>query len=410
MDKPFFNVVDLDSALEMQDRFQAIGAEPVRLETALGKVLADPLTASENVPAFSRSTMDGFAVRAKDTYGASDQNPQYLTMRGSIKMGQRPDMKLGPLETAAISTGGMLPPGADAVVMVEYTQMLDHETVEIMRSAAPGENVLEKGEDAALGEILLPAGVVLRPQDLGFMASMGVVRPKVRRRPKVGIISTGDEVVPADQTPLCGQIRDVNSYTLAGQVASAGAKPVLYGLVKDNEKDLFNVCETAWRECDMLLISGGSSVGYRDFTLSAMSKLPNSEILFHGVGISPGKPTILADAGGKPIFGLPGHVTSAMVVFSILARPFIHQLMGCSVSDPWSTPVPARLTRNLPSVQGRVEFVRVRLMEKNGERMARPVLGKSGLLRTMVEADGLIRIGKDTEGLVQNSRVAVLPF
>jgi molybdopterin molybdotransferase len=302
----------------------------------------------------------------------------------------------------------MLPPGADAVVMIEHSEALDDHTIEVFRSVAPGQHTVAKDEDAVAGQVLVAAGCRLRAQELGILAACGAEKVNVYRRPKVGIISTGDEVVPVGSIPLPGQVRDVNRYTLAALIRQAGGVPRSYGIVGDLFDDLLAVCRQALSETDMVLISGGSSVGTRDLTLDVLAKLPESEILAHGVSIRPGKPTILARCGTKAFWGLPGHVTSAMVVFMILVRPFLGWIGGRSDFRPIS--VQARLTRNLASAQGRVDFVRVRLIRKPEGIWAEPVLGGSGLMRTMVASDGLVAVDLNSEGLEQGTAVEVMLF
>ena len=403
--KEFFQVTDIETVLALRDRFAVVSQEQVPLNQALGCILVSDLRAQSDIPGFDRSTMDGFAVCASSTYGASDGNPAYLTVLGSVQMGQTPDISLGPGQAVRIATGGMLPAGADSVVMVEHSALLDETTIEVFRSVAPGQHVVAKDEDAARGQVLLPAGWRLRPQDLGYLAANGICSVDVRRRPLVGILSTGDEIVPISETPQPGQVRDVNSYTLAGLVRDAGARPVPYGIVKDRYDDLLSACRKALAETDMVLVSGGSSMGMRDLTVDVLAALPESSILAHGVNISPGKPTILAQCGPKAFWGLPGHVTSAMVVFLVLVRPFLSHIAG--LADKAPVTIKARLTRNLPSAQGRVDYIRVRLIQKEEAYWAEPVLGASGLIRTMVEADGLIAVEMNCEGLEKGAQVDV---
>lgn len=408
--KPFFQVTDLKDVLAMAEAVLPTDSEPKPLGSTLGRVLAEPVTARENVPPFARATMDGFAVAAASTFGASEANPAYLNVTGRIAMGEVPSRAVGPGEAMKISTGGMLPPGADAVAMLEHAASLDETTIEVYRSVAPGQHVIGVGEDLRLGETLIAAGRRLRPQDAGLMAALGCTRVRVYRRPRVGIISTGDEIVPAEAKPGPGQIRDVNTHTLADLVRQAGAIPAKYGLVGDDLGRLKALCRQATAENDMVLISGGSSLGMRDFTVEALAELPDSRIRVHGITISPGKPTILAQSGAKLVWGLPGHVTSAMVVFGAVVRPFLDRLCGLA-AEARRPPVMARLTRNLESAAGRVDFVRVCLVHgDHGEILAEPILGKSGLIRTMVQADGLIAVDMNTEGLEKGDPVAVALF
>ncbi len=406
----FFKVTDLESVLALRRTFPVAATEEVALGEAVGRVLAEAVRSDVDLPDFRRATMDGYAVQGASTFGASEGNPAYLSLRGAVPMGQDPDFAVGPGEAARIATGGMLPAGADSVIMIEHTEAVDDALIEAYRSVAPGQNMVEVGEDVARGQEILSPGRLIRPQEAGLLAAFGRGRVSVFRRPVVAIVSTGDEVVPVDQVPGPGRIRDINTYTLAGLVASAGGVALPLGIVRDDPQDLRTKCVLALAQADMVLISGGSSVGTRDFTIEVLSGLPAAEILVHGIAISPGKPTILARVGQKPFWGLPGHVVSAMVVFEVVVRPFIEHQAGVAGGLRPQRRLPARLTRNLASAQGRTEFVRVRLIEQNGELWAQPVLGKSGLIHTMVQADGLVRIGQNTEGLEKGSPVAVLPF
>jgi molybdopterin molybdotransferase len=403
--KEFFQVLDINAVLALRERFDRLDGEKVRLGEALGRVLVEDIVAPCDLPGFDRATMDGFAVRAASTYGASESNPAYLEVMGSVAMGKTPDFTVGAGQAARIATGGMLPEGADSVVMVEHTDHLDANTIEVHRSVAPGQHRVTREEDVARGQLLFSAGRVLRPQDIGLLAAMGHGMVSVYRRPRVGIIPTGDEVVPLEADPAPGQIRDVNTHTLGALVQEAGGQPVAYGIVADRFEALLDTFQRALAENDMVLVSGGSSVGMRDLTLDALEALEQSSILFHGVSIRPGKPTMLARCGAKAFWGLPGHVTSAMVVFMVLVRPFLDYIGGRQTRVPGR--VRARLSRNLASVQGRVDFVRVRIDEREGHPWAEPVLGQSGLLHTMVEADGLVAIDMNSEGLDQGSWVDV---
>lgn len=407
--KSFFKVTDLDEVLALAETVVPVGSEWYALGSTLGRVLAEPVVAAEDIPPFARATMDGYALAAASSFGASEANPAYLQVTGRIAMGEVPTRSVGPGEAMRIATGGMLPPGSDAVVMVEHTAALDETTIEVYGSVAPGQHAIARGEDVAAGDTVMPAGRRLRPQDAGMLAALGITRVSVYRRPRVGILSTGDEIVSAAETPAPGQIRDMNSHTLAGLVDQAGGIPLALGIVDDDLPALTAACRRALDDCDMLLISGGSSVGMRDFTVEALNALDDPEILVHGVTISPGKPTILARSGQRLVWGLPGHVTSAMVVFSAVVRPFVHRLAGLSAGAE-APAIPARLTRNIESAPGRVDFVRVRLERHEDETWADPILGKSGLIRTMVGSDGLIAIDANTEGLEKGDRVSVSLF
>ncbi len=406
--KEFFNVLDIASILALKERFDQVGCESVKLTNALGRTLAEDVTAPSDVPGFDRATMDGFAVQAASTFGATEGSPAYLEVVGTVAMGRSPEFSVGPGQAAQIATGGMLPPDSDSVLMVEHSDTIGDNTIEAHRSVAPGQHTVAKDEDVAKGQLLLPKGRSLRAQEIGVLAAGGVGAVTVYRYPRVGIISTGDEVVPVDVKPALGQVRDINTHTLSALVQGAGARAVSYGIVGDHYDDLYSTCRKALAENDMVLISGGSSVGFRDLTLGALEALEQSRVLAHGISIRPGKPTILVQSGAKAIWGLPGHVASAMVVFMQVVRPFLDHLAG----RPPKAPIylKARLSRNLASVQGRLDFVRVRLAEAEGETIAEPILGQSGLIHTMVDADGLVAIGMNSEGLDKDTLVDVMLF
>lgn len=406
--KEFFKVKDLSKVLGYVSDFACVETEDVPLLNTTERVLAADIVSDHDIPDFPRSTMDGYAVRGSSTFGASEGNPAYLTVVGSVAMGQSPEFTIGPGEACRISTGGMLPAGADSVVMIEHTEALDDASLEVYRSVAPGQHVIEVGEDIKKGDIVISKGKKLRPQESGLLAAIGKTRIKVYKKPVIGIISTGDEVVPVEDNPAPAQIRDINSYTLFSQVQQAGGQAVLYGIVRDDYNLLYDNCARALAQSDMVLISGGSSVGARDFTIEVLSNLPQSSILVHGISIRPGKPTILAKTQNKAIWGMPGHVVSAMIVFKAIVQIFIEHIAGRREFRQIKSSVFARLSRNLASAQGRVDYIRVRLIEKAGELWAEPILGKSGLINTMVKADGLIAIDINTEGLDKGTTVEVL--
>ncbi|HOV78954.1 MAG TPA: molybdopterin-binding protein [Bacillota bacterium] len=385
--------------------------ERVSLLESLGRRLVKEVRAADDVPGFDRSIVDGYAVRARDTYGASEGLPSYLDVCGEILMGRKPDGEVGAGRAMKIATGGMLPPGADSVVMVEYTEELDDRTIGVIRPVAPWENVIRKGEDIAAGEVVLPAGHVIRPQDLGILSATGVTGVEAAPVVKVGIISTGDELVHPGEKPGFGQVRDINSYTLYGAAAACGGEPRLYGIVGDEFDELKEVLQRALSENDMVLISGGSSVGYRDVASGVIESIGEPGVLFHGLSVKPGKPTIGAVVSGKPVFGLPGHPASAMVIFDLMVAPLIRagSYEGCK-EDLKEFPLKAVITRNLRSAAGREDFVRVRLFNREGRLFAEPVLGKSGLIRTMVKADGLARIPAGKEGVEAGEVVDVRLF
>lgn len=383
--------------------------ETIATSEALDRVLAESPRARESLPAFPRSTMDGYAVRAADTYGASESLPAYLSVVGEVSMGQAPRIALGPAQAAIVHTGGMLPPEADAVVMIERTQKLDEQTVEVLRAVAPGENVIRVGEDVHEGDVLLECGQVLRPQDLGGLMALGFVRVVVAAKPRVAILSTGDEVVRPTEQPGAGQVRDVNTYTLSGLVARAGCVPLARGIVPDRFDALLAAARAGLDAAEVLVISAGSSVSMRDLTADVIRNLGEPGVLVHGVSIKPGKPTILGICAGKPVLGLPGNPVSAVVVSELFLVPVLRHLQGIT-RPPQRHLVRARLSCNVPSVTGREDHVPVRLSDREGELRADPVFGKSNLIYTLVKADGLLQVPLDSNGLHEGDWVNVRLF
>jgi len=386
--------------------------EGVDIKIALHRFLAEEIVTPNNLPGFNRSTMDGYAIRAEDSFGATDSLPSYLKIIGEIKMGVRPEFKINPGKAVKISTGGMLPEGANAVMMVEYTEQIDDTTIEARRSISPWENVIREDEDLKTGEIILRKGHRLRPQDLGVLAGIGKTNIKIYRKPKIAIISTGNEIIPAKEKPLIGQVRDINSYTLGACIEEAGGVPVCRGIIKDEVILLEQEIKKTIKEdkVEAVIISGGSSVGVRDITLEVLNGLGRPGVLIHGVSVKPGKPTIIAIAGNRPIFGLPGHPVSAMIIFDLFVRPLISWMQGGEYNYNFAKEIETELTCNVVSDSGREDYVRVFVYEEGEKFYAEPILGKSGLISTMVRASGLIKIGLNIEGLGKGSKVIVRLF
>lgn len=386
-----------------------VTVEEIATTDALDRVIAENLRAGSSLPAFPRSTMDGYAVRAADTFGASETLPAYLTVSGEVPMGRPPAVTVGPAEAAVVYTGGMIPTGADAVVMVERTQKLDDATIEVLRTVAPGENIVNIGEDVVKGTLLFSPGQIVRPQDIGGLMALGITTLKVAVRPRVAIISTGDEVVAPEMPAGPGQVRDVNSYTIAGLVRRAGGTPLLKGIIRDDFAALREAAYDALETADALVISAGSSVSSRDMSAAVLDSLGSPGVLVHGVSIKPGKPTILGICSGKPVFGLPGNPVSAMVVAGLFLTPMLLRMQGVVNPHPRQR-MAARLAHNVASVPGREDYIPVRLVEMEGELWAEPVFGKSNLIYTLVSADGMVRVPLDTSGLVRGAQVVVTLF
>lgn len=372
--------------------------ESIGIAEAEGRILATEVIADTDLPGFDRSTVDGYAVRAGDTTGASESVPAMLSLAGSVPMGAESAPPL-PLDACMyVPTGAVLPPQADAVVMVEHTERIG-ETILVKRGVAQGENVIRRGEDFRRGQVAVPRGRVLRPQEIGVCAAAGAVKVQVYARPEVGILSTGNELVPIEEVPSSGRVRDVNSHMLAAALKRYACVPRCYGIAPDEEHEVQARLARAASECDLVLVSGGSSKDTRDRVASGISQL--GRVLVHGVAIQPGKPTIIGEIAGKPVVGLPGHPASAFVVFHVIVRPVLSRLTGipCDRAE-----IRAVLAESVPSAKGREEYVRVRL---EGSK-AWPIFGKSGLLNTLVESDGMIRIPAAREGVEAGEVVEVL--
>jgi molybdopterin molybdotransferase len=404
----FFNVLAPDDALKvLRERLDpSVAKEPMATHEALGRVTSEDVRSPEDLPSFPRSTMDGFSVRSADTFGASEGLPAYLEVQGEIPMGTASKIDLSPGQAAKAYTGGMLAGGADAVVMVEHTQSVDANTIEVLRPVAPGENVVQVGEDILNGDVVLPQGHVVRPQDIGGLLALGITGISVARRPRVAIVSTGDELVPPDAAPGPGQIRDINSYTVSALVSGAGGIPVSTPLVKDDLEAQRETAARALAESDMLLFSAGSSMSNRDLTASVIDGLGSPGVLVHGISLRPGKPTIVGLVDGKPAFGLPGNPVSAMVVFDLLVRPTIYLLAGCPV-PPEPPRVQAELLRDIASQAGREDYVQVKVVSRDDTLFADPVFGKSNLIYTLVRADGVVKVPLDKGGLYAGEGVTV---
>jgi len=401
--REFFAVRTVRQVLDGFRPQRRTAVETVALEQALGRVPARPVRAPHDLPGFARSTVDGYAVRAADTYGASEGLPAYLEVTGAVAMGRAPELAVEPGSAVSIPTGAAIPDGADAVVMVEYTQEAMPGTIEVVRPVAPGDGLVRGDEDARADAEMLPAGRGLRAQDLGLLAAAGLTEVRVRARPRVAIVSTGDEVVPPATHELeLGQVRDASAVALAALVREAGGRPDLRGIVPDDRDALDHVVREALAVCDVVVISAGSSVGSRDETADVVAGLGDPGIWAHGIAVRPGKPTLLADCDGVPVIGLPGNPRSALVVFRLIGMPIVRLVGG--VTRPVPEPrVRARLDRDVPSASGRLDIVQVALRDG----VASPLFGASALLTVLTEADGYIVVEDDATGLPSGTEVDV---
>jgi molybdopterin molybdotransferase len=395
-------------------------SEPISVANALDRILTEDIRAPHPLPEFERTTVDGYAVRAQDTFGASDSLPAYLTLIGEVPMGDSPAFEIGAGQCALIHTGGMLPAGADAVVMLEYTQKtsdvsqnfgsLANIEIEIFRAVAAGENVIHIGEDVKQGGLILPKGTRLRPAEIGGLMALGITSVHVARKVQIGLISTGDEVIDPGQTPRPGQVRDINSYTLSALIEKSGGVAKRYGILRDQFQALKEAAAKALSECEAVIITAGSSASTRDMTAEVIRSLGEPGVLVHGINTRPGKPTILGVCGGKAVIGLPGNPVSALVNGYLFVVPVIEKLLGM-LPKPRAT-VQAELMVNLPSQAGREDWIPVKLIENRKSKIvnynADPIFGKSNLIFTLASADGLLRIHPDATGLSAGEVVEVI--
>ena len=387
-----------DARRILESAGQVISPEVVDLGDAAGRVLAGSLVATEDLPAFPRSAMDGFAVRAADVAGATEAAPVRLALAGAVEMGARPARSVGPGQAMAIPTGGHLPDGADAVVMVEQVEVEGGAAV-VRASVPAGRNVIPPGEDVGRGTEVLAAGQRLGPAEVALLAALGQLAVTVHRRPRVAVLSSGTELCAPGEVPAPGKIRDVNQYSLAALAASAGCLVRREGLAPDDRPALEAAVAAALGGADVLLMSGGSSVGGRDHTGEVFAGL--GEVLFHGIAVRPGRPTLVARAGDKLLVGLPGVPAAALVIFEVFIRPLLRRLGGERAPRPW--PVTARLATAHTSVVGREDYLRVHLVDQAGEAWAAPVAG-------LAAADGLVIIPAEVTAVGAGDPVRVLPL
>lgn len=382
------------------------------IDSSVGRILSRDIVSPEDLPSFTRSTMDGFAVNSSDTFGAKDGMPAYLTISGEVFMGKRPDFFIKKGEAAKIPTGGMLPEGSDAVVMFEHTGSIDETMIEVLKPTAPGENIIRAGEDCEKDQTLLKKGHRIRPQDIGALAGLGITRIWAYDKPRVAVIATGDEIVPASSPLKAGQVRDINSHSLSGLIEANGGVAIQKGILKDTYEVLIKAVKESVLNDDLIIITGGSSVGTKDLTAKIINDAGEPGVIFHGVSVKPGKPTIGGIINSKPAFGLPGHPAAIMVCFDLFIKPVLKLLTGekDSLSSCIKRTVKARLSKNILSSAGREDHVRVSLEKKDDVLWANPVLGKSGLITTLVKADGTIIIPLRKLGLEKETEVDVELF
>jgi molybdopterin molybdotransferase len=401
----FFTVRTVSDAIAGFRPPHRTAVEEIGIAGAFGRVVAAGVTAPAPLPGFARSAVDGYAVRSADTHGAGEGLPAYLDLDGAVRMGELPADGVGPGTAMEIPTGGALPAGADAVVMVEHTAEVDERRIEVTRAVAAGDNVIRMDDDVAEGAMLARAGRRLRAHDIGLLAAAGVVEVSVHRSPVVALISTGDEVVDAAAEPQGAQVRDANAPALSALVREFGGEPLALGIVPDDPEELERVCRDALERSDVLVVSAGSSVGARDATADVVERLGEPGVWCHGLALKPGKPTLLAEVGGKPVLGLPGNPVSALVVMRLVGGPVLTRAGG-QTDDPVPPLVHARLARNVASAAGRTDVVQVAL--RDGEAV--PLFGKAALLSVMTRADGYLVVPEDVQGFAEGAAVDVVPY
>ncbi len=412
MAQVFFKVLAPQEALRLLLTIEPVARERIASVRGRGRVLAEDLYSAVDLPHFHRAAMDGYAVKAKDTFGASQSLPAYLKLAGVVEMGREATEILQSGQAMRISTGGMMPPEADAVVMVEYTEETDAGLVEIHRGVSPWQNVIQIGDDIKRGELVFPQGRRLRAHDLGALTGVGISSIAVYKKPRVALISTGDEIVDAGIEPRPGQVRNINQHSLAGLIEEAGCELKDWGVVGDDRGSLSRAIGDALQWSDLVLLSGGSSMGAKDIALETILSFANSQFIFHGISIAPGKPTIFAKARGKPILGLPGYPVSALVIFDLFGAPMLRRLGGESAAalQHLARTVRATLKTNIASQIGREDYVRVVLEREASGLVAAPLPSKSGAIFTLVKADGMVRIEMNQDGVEQGEEVEVILF
>ncbi len=405
-----FKVMDVKEVIDtIRSNFkEGTLKERVELSKALGRVLFEDIISAENIPGFIRSAVDGYGIISRASAGASEAMPSLFNLKEEVRMGEAPREAIRNLgDCVYVPTGGMVPEGVDSIVMIEYTEKLDDNTILINKPSYPGENIVLEDEDIERGELVIAKGTTLRPYEIGVLSSLGKSEVSVHKKLICGIISTGDELVKPPMEPKPGQVRDINSRLLSSLVEDNGGESVIYGIYNDDLNELRTAIVRAVDECDMVLISGGSSVGKKDETLQAINTIEGAKLLVKGIAIKPGKPTLIASVKDKVIFGLPGHPLACAVIFNTIVKEYFH-INYCSNSMEY--PLSCVISTNYHKAKGREEFLPVMLKADNGKITAIPIISKSGIISSFSKAFGYIRIGKNLEGLNENDPVMVYKF
>ena len=386
-----------------------IPSQKIKTEEAIGRICAESILSPEHSPSFPRSSVDGYAVIARDSYGASESAPLFFRVTGEILMGKAPNLEIHAGESALIHTGGMLPRGSDAVIMLEQAQATREGEIEVIKGVSPGENIIQAGEDIHLGDEILQKGRVIRPVEIGGLLAVGLMEVPVYRQPIIGILSSGDELVNPDTQPAAAQVRDINTSMLSHLIEANGGMAKRYPPMPDDPVRIKSEIQKAYGECDALVITAGSSASTRDFTAGIVQQMGDPGVLVHGVNIKPGKPTILAVCGEKPIIGLPGNPVSAFVIASLFVLPMMRKISGSTETSAFPRPQ-VKLKVNLSSVAGREDYWPVKLEKKEGIWFADPVFYKSNLILSLVRADALAVIPTDANGMAAGDWVEIIPL
>jgi molybdopterin molybdotransferase len=402
----FLKSITPKEAGEVLETFRTVPeTETVDIEEALHRILSQDMVSPESIPSFSRSLVDGYALHAKDTYGGKETTPSFVSLKGEVGVGEEARLIVGDGESAYVSTGAMIPPGADAAVMDEHVRRLP-DAIEVTRSVHKGENIIFQGEDIREGDVVLVRGKRLSPFDLGVLAALGFTNVPVYRRLVAGIISSGDEITPIVEKPPAGKVRDINRYTVSNLLRREDVTLRFLGIAADTIEEITEKLNLA-RECSLILVSGGSSKGERDFITASIERL-GGKIMFHGINIRPGKPTIFATLRGKPVFGLPGHPASCAMVVVRFVLPFVRMLKG--ERDPMDERISGELTANVPSTLGMEEYMRVMVEDKAGTYLITPLFAKSSVISSLARSVGYVVIPEGREGYEKGERVEVFLF
>ena len=403
----FLRLITIDEARRIIDaNIQAIGGfEIVPLIEADGRILFEDLHAPVDLPPFNRALMDGYAVRSPDTFGATEEKGIRLKVIGEIRAGDAiEDLEVGRGEAVEVATGARIPEGADSVLMVEFADRVGEDELIIYRHVAPGENIQMRGDDIRRGENLLRRGTGIHAREIGILAALGMDQIKVLRRPRVCVISTGNELEYPGRELREGKIFDANGYMITAALLELGADASFIGVIRDSYDELRGALESAISGgFDIVIISGGTSAGRGDILYRVVEDL--GELLIHGVRIKPGKPFLFGLCRDVPIFGLPGYPVSAMITFETFVEPVLQRLTGTGPGE--KKRVKATVGARIHSAKGRQELMPVRLEDSSEGVIAYQVHGGSGAIRTLLDLDGYIRIGEEVEIVEQGEEVEV---